>query len=404
LSGNLSIEQITTIRNPSYPKIIWVLVKTNDGLEGIGETSYDPSTVEAFIMEEASNYLLGKDPSKIDLHWEILSKVGSHIKIGNSGEMRGLSAIDMALWDLKAKRLKVPLYDLLGGLSRDKIKVYNTCAGYSYGVNRAGSKLPGDIDYQKDQPYEDQYAFINDPVGLAESLLEDGFTAMKIWPFDQFVPNNDGNMIDLAELEEGSEPFRLIREKFKNKMEVMLELHSFWNLPSAIRIAKSVEPYNPFWIEDPVPMDNFDTLYQFKKSTFIPTTASETLASRWQFREMFEKRAATICMFDISWVGGVSEAKKISTMAESYNIPIATHDCVGPVTLAFSIHLSLNVPNTIIQETVRAFNNTWYQNIVNKLPKIENGYAYASNDFGCGVDLSNEFLSNKDTEKKVIAL
>ena len=116
MSGNLSIEQITTIRNPSYPKIIWVLVKTNDGLEGIGETSYDPSTVEAFIMGEASDYLLGKDPSKIDLHWEILSKVGSHIKIGNSGEMRGLSAIDMALWDLKAKRLKVPLYDLLGCL------------------------------------------------------------------------------------------------------------------------------------------------------------------------------------------------------------------------------------------------------------------------------------------------
>ncbi|GIS30663.1 MAG: hypothetical protein Ct9H90mP2_10460 [Dehalococcoidia bacterium] len=86
---------------------------------------------------------------------------------------------------------------------------------------------------------------------------------MKIWPFDQFVPNNDGNMIDLDELSQGTEPFRLIREKLKNKMEVMLELHSFWNLPSAIRIAKSVEKYNPFWIEDPIPMDNFDTLAQF---------------------------------------------------------------------------------------------------------------------------------------------
>ena len=114
---------------------------------------------------------------------------------------------------------------------------------------------------------------------------------MKIWPFDQFVPNNDGNMIDLEELEIGAEPFRLIREKFKNKMEVMLELHSFWNLPSAIRIAKSVEKYNPFWIEDPIPMDNFDTLYQFKSSTSIPTTASETVTTRWQFREMFEKRS-----------------------------------------------------------------------------------------------------------------
>jgi len=398
------IEKITTIRNPNYPKIVWVLIKSSDGFEGIGETSYDPDTVEAFIQGEGSKYLLGKNPSSIDLHWEKLSKVGSHIKLGNSAEMRGLSALDMALWDLKARKYNVPLYELLGGLSREKIKVYNTCAGYSYGVNRKGSKLPGDIDHKKDQPYEDQYAFINDPEGLAESLLSEGYSAMKIWPFDQFVPNNDGNMIDLQELEEGSEPFRLIREKFKNKMEIMLELHSFWNLPSAIRIAKSVEKYNPFWIEDPIPMDNFDTLYQFKSSTSIPTTASETITTRWQFREMFEKRSVSICMFDISWVGGLSEAKKVSTMAESYNLPIATHDCVGPVTLAFSVQLSLNAPNTIIQETVRAFNNTWYQEIANNLPDIRNGYAHATSEVGCGINLSKSFLDDRLTKKRDTSL
>tara|TARA_Y100001970_G_scaffold31899_1_gene39758 strand:- start:9369 stop:10580 length:1212 start_codon:yes stop_codon:yes gene_type:complete len=401
---SIVIEKITTLRNPNYPKIVWVLIKTNDGIEGIGETSYDPDTVEAFILGEASDYLIGKNPSQIDLHWEKLSKVGSHIKLGNSGEMRGLSAIDMALWDLKARRLGIPIYELLGGLSRDKIKVYNTCAGYSYGVNRQGSKLPGDIDYKVDQPYEDQFAFINDPVGLAESLLEEGYSAMKIWPFDQFVPNNDGNMIDLDELSQGAEPFRLIREKLKNKMEIMLELHSFWNLPSAVRIAKSVENYNPFWIEDPMPMDNFDTLAQFKSSTSIPTTASETVTTRWQFREMFEKRAVSICMFDISWVGGLSEAKKVSTMAESYNLPIATHDCVGPVTLAFSVQLSLNAPNTIIQETVRAFNNTWYKEIASNLPDIRNGYAHATAELGCGIKLSNLFLENKETIKKIRSL
>ena len=401
---NPVIEQITTLRNPNYPKIVWVIVKTTDGLKGIGETSYDPDTVEAFIQGEGSDYLLGKDPSSIDLHWEKLSKVGSHIKLGNSGEMRGLSALDMALWDIKARKYKVPLYELIGGLSRDKIKVYNTCAGYSYGVNRKGSKLPGDIDHKSDQPYEDQFAFINDPEGLAESLLSEGYSAMKIWPFDQFVPNNDGNMIDLQELEKGTEPFRIIREKFKNKMEIMLELHSFWNLPSAIRIAKSVEKYNPFWIEDPIPMDNFDTLYQFKKSTSIPTTASETVTTRWQFREMFEKRAVSICMFDISWVGGLSEAKKVSTMAEAYNLPIATHDCVGPVTLAFSVQLSLNAPNTIIQETVRAFNNTWYQEIASNLPDIRNGYAYATSEIGCGITLSESFTENELTNKKYRSL
>ena len=108
---NSVIEQITTLRNPNYPKIVWVLIKTNDGIEGIGETSYDPDTVESFILGEASDYLLGKNPSQIDLHWEKLSKVGSHIKLGNSGEMRGLSAIDMALWDHKARKLGVPIYE-----------------------------------------------------------------------------------------------------------------------------------------------------------------------------------------------------------------------------------------------------------------------------------------------------
>ena len=115
---------------------------------------------------------------------------------------------------------------------------------------------------------------------------------------------------------------------------------------------------------------------------------------------MFEKRSVSICMFDISWVGGLSEAKKVATMAESYNLPIATHDCVGPVTLAFSIQLSLNAPNTIIQETVRAFNNTWYQEIVDKVPEIKNGFAYATTEIGCGVKLSQNFIQNKNTKKK----
>ena len=401
--SNSVIETINVYRNPDYAQIVWVSIKTNDGFEGIGETSYVPETVESFILGPASDYLLGKDPSRIDLHWEKISKLGSSKRGNYSAEMRGLSAIDMALWDLSARRLNVPLYELLGGLYRDKIKVYNTCAGYSYGVNRKPYEA-GDIDFRQDKPYEDQHAFINDPAGLAESLLEEGFSAMKIWPYDQFVSNTDGNMIDLAQLEEGTEPFRIIREKHKNKMEVMVELHSYWNLPSAIRIAKSVEPYKPFWIEDPVPMDNFDTLYQFKNSTSIPTTASETLSTRWSFREMFEKRAVSICMFDISWVGGISEAKKISSMAEAYNLPIATHDCVGPLTLAFSIQLSLNVRNTLIQETVRAFNNTWYKEIVSNMPVINDGFAHSTTELGCGVKLSKNFLENKKTSIKTRSL
>ena len=122
-------------------------------------------------------------------------------------------------------------------------------------------------------------------------------------------------------------------------MEIALEMHSVWNLPSAIRIAKAVEPYDPMWFEDPVRMDNLDALAQFKASTRVPTTASETLSTRYAFREMLEKRAVSIVMLDCGWVGGLSEAKKIATMAEAYHLPVAPHDCTGPVTYVADVHL-----------------------------------------------------------------
>lgn len=147
-------------------------------------------------------------------------------------------------------------------------------------------------------------------------------------------------------------------------------------------------------------MDNIDALAEFRESTHIATTASETVATRWAFREMMEKQAMTICMFDISWVGGISEAKRISTMAEAYRMPIAPHDCVGPVTLAFSVQLSLNAPNALIQETVRAYNATWYKDIVDKLPRIEGGYAYPSEEPGIGMVLLESFEKNADTTSK----
>lgn len=393
------ITSIETLRNPEYPRIIWVRIGSSDGLFGIGETSFEPATVETWVHENAANYLLGQDATRLDIHWDKLNGHGARHR-ARSSDMSGLSAVDMALWDLHARRHNVPLYDVLGGLSRDRIKVYNTCAGYSYGVKRAGRLATGDVDYRPEQPYEDQHAFLTDAGELADDLLSEGFTAMKIWPFDQFVDKTNGQFISKADLEEGTEPFRKIRAKVGNRMDVMVEMHSLWNLPSAVRVAKSVEPTEPFWFEDPVPMDNIDALAEFRESTHIATTASETVATRWAFREMMEKQAMTICMFDISWVGGISEAKRISTMAEAYRMPIAPHDCVGPVTLAFSVQLSLNAPNALIQETVRAYNATWYKDIVDKLPRIEGGYAYPSEEPGIGMVLLESFEKNADTTSK----
>ena len=403
MANSSRITQIETLTHPDYPKLVWINLTSDDGVTGHGETSFGPEAVEAFIHNDVAPYLLGRNPDQLDRHWREINRLGmTHRSRGV--EMRALSGVDMALWDLFARRNRMPLYQVLGGLTREKIRVYNTCAGYSYGVKRSGLGEPGSIDYRPEQPYEDQHAFMTDAGKLAEDLLSEGITAMKIWPFDQFVGKANGQYISLEEVDEGVEPFRKIRAAVGDQMDIALEMHSLWNLPSAIRIAKAVEPYQPMWYEDPVRMDNIDTLADFRKQTREPVTASEMVSTRWQFREMFERKGMDICMFDICWVGGISEAKRVASMAEAYNLPAAPHDCVGPITLMFSIHLSLNMPNAFLQETVRAYNATWYSEIVQRLAPMEDGHFLPPEGDGIGTEFQPSFLTDSNLIREVSAL
>jgi len=189
-----------------------------------------------------------------------------------------------------------------------------------------------------------------------------------------------------------------------DQMEVAVEMTQSWNLPSAIKIAQAVTPFKPMWFEDAVQMDNFDALAQFRRTTNIPTIASEGVSTRWSFREMFVSQATDICMFDLGWVGGISEAKRVSTMAESFGIPIAPHDCVGPIAFMAGVHLSLNVTNAFIQEAVRSYNATWYKDVVTALPKIENGFASVSDAPGLGLDFTEKFLNSDQLTVRVSEL
>jgi galactonate dehydratase len=155
----------------------------------------------------------------------------------------------------------------------------------------------------------------------------------------------------------------------------------------AKRITAALEEFNPFWFEDPVKMDNLSAISELARSTRVPITASETLGTRWSFRELLEQRAAGIVMLDVSWCGGLSEARKIATMAEAYQLPVAPHDCTGPVVLMASVHLSMNATNALIQETVRAFLSGWYTELVTRLPRIEDGYVYPPEGPGLGTEL-----------------
>ncbi len=402
----MKITEIETIRIGEFPNLLWVRVGTDQGLVGLGETFFGPSAVSAYIHENAAAYLLGKDPLQIDRHSRVL--LNPILGFSGSGvEMRGNSAIDIALWDLFGQSTGTPIHQLLGGLSRDRIRIYNTCAGYLYGQSHRlqnSTENWGLAGSSAQRPYEDLDAFMNRADELAESLLSEGITGMKIWPFDPVAELTDGLHISGPDLRKGLEPFAKIRRAVGDKIDIMVELHSMWNLPTAKRIAAALEDYDPYWFEDPIKMNNIQALADFAQSTRVPVTASETLSTRWAFREVMERQAAGIIMLDLSWVGGISEAKKIATMAEAHQLPVAPHDCTGPVVLIASLHLALNAPNALVQETVRAYLSTWYGDLVTELPRIEAGYAYPMTGAGLGTRLQPDILRRPDVVVQVSRL
>jgi L-alanine-DL-glutamate epimerase-like enolase superfamily enzyme len=383
----MKVTALETIQLGEFPNVLWVRLHTDQGLVGLGETFFGADAVAAYLHESVAPYLLGKHPLDIDLHSR---RLYGYVGFNSTGaEARGNSAVDLALWDLFGKATGLPVYQLLGGLSRDRIRIYNTCAGYRYirarpvqAVDNWG--LPSD---RSDGPYEDLDAFLNRADELAQSLLDQGITGMKIWPFDKYAEASGGHSISAAELRLALEPFGKIRRAVGDAMDVMVELHSLWDLPTAKKITAALEEFSPYWYEDPNKMDNLAAVAELAQTTRVPITASETLGTRWSFRDLLERRAASIVMLDVSWCGGLSEARKIAAMAEAYQLPVAPHDCTGPVVLMASVHLSMNATNALIQETVRAFYTGWYTELVTNLPRIEHGYVYPPEAPGLGTEL-----------------
>jgi galactonate dehydratase len=395
----MKITALETIQVGEFPNLVWVRVHTDQGLVGLGETYKAVTPVVSYIHESCAPLLLGEDALAIDRHSRTL--LNCYVGFKSTGaEVRAASAIDIALWDLFGKATGQPLWQLLGGRSRERIRVYNTCAGYRYmrvkpiqGVSNWG--LPAD-GAAKDRPYEDLDAFLHRADELALSLKSEGYAGMKIWPFDEYAETSNGTRIAPAELKKALLPFEKIRRAVGDDMDIHVEFHSLWDLPTAIEIARALAPYDPYWFEDPIKMTNLDALADYRRRTNVRVTASETLGTRWAFRELFERQAVSVAMFDIAWCGGLSEAKKIATMAEAYSLPIAPHDCTGPVTLTASVHLALNCPNALVQEVVRAFYSDWYQELVTRLPPLERGFISAPTGPGLGLELLPDLARRPD--------
>jgi L-alanine-DL-glutamate epimerase-like enolase superfamily enzyme len=392
----VKVTRIDTVRTDEFPNLVHVLVHTDEGVTGLGETFFFADAVEAHIHDVVAEYLVGQDPGSIERH---ASALRGYVGAAASGaEMRAASAVDIALWDLLGKTLGQPLHDLLGGRSRDRIRTYNTCAGERYirGPSAQTVENWGLRHERANGHHEDLEAFLHQPEELAQSLLDAGTTGMKIWPFDPYAEATQGHDISAAQLERALEPLRRIRSAVGLQIDIMVELHALWDVPAASRIVAALEEFDLFWIEDPARVTSADALAEVQRATKTPIAAGETLTGLPDFRDLLVRGGAQIVIFDVGWVGGITTARKVAALAEAHERPVAPHDCTGPVVYAAATHLSLHLPNAIVQESVRAFWDGWYRDLVTALPEIERGTVTPPPGPGLGLELAPDVFERAD--------
>lgn len=391
----MKITAIETIRLREHANLLWVEVHTDEGIVGLGETFRGPEAVEAYIHSMAAPLLIGQDPLEISRLQRTLLR--GYLGFNGSGvETRAASAIDIALWDVLGHATGQPIHQLLGGRCHERMRVYNTCAGVDYNASKAQRRLVEKGTASVRGKYDDQVAFIESPAELAQSLIDEGYTGMKIWPFDAAGAVTNGQFVSAAQMKQGLEVFEKIRLAVGDRIEVMCEFHSMWNVTSAIAIARELRQYRPFWAEDPIKMDSVQALADYRRHAGIPVCGSETLATQNAFRDLLAADALDIVMPDLSWCGGITEARKIAALADAYQKPLAPHDCTGPVVLMASLHLAFSAPNAIFQEVVRAFLATFYRDLVTVLPVVEHGFIAPPTGPGLGTQLAPDVKKRED--------
>ncbi|WP_426518840.1 mandelate racemase/muconate lactonizing enzyme family protein [Diaminobutyricibacter sp. McL0618] len=401
----MKIIEIETVRPAIQPNMLFVLVKNDEGVVGLGESFFGPRAVEAYIHETAAPVLLAMD----DISPEFVStSLSPYLGYQGAGaEVRGNAAIDLALWDILGKQSGMPLFKLMGGTNQRGLRVYNTCAGSDYvrtSTRQASDNWGIGDDSHEFARYEDLRSFLTRPGELARELLDEGLTGMKIWPFDKAAEASGGTAISQQELDAGLSIIERIRESVGMEMDLMIELHGLWNRPTAAKIITALEPYTPFWVEDPIRADAVDALRHLANETAVPIAMGETSVGRRGALPLLRDGAVDVLTLDLQWTGGLTEARKVAALADTFGVPIAPHDCTGPATLAACIHLSLSQPNALVQETVRAFLRTWYSELVTGVPEISNGYVTGSDRPGHGVELRDEVLLDQRNERRSSSL
>lgn len=387
----MKITEVRTFNHADFPNLIHVEVKTDEGVSGIGESYYFGNSIAAFIHEFLGPVLIGEDP--LD-HESIAEKMNTYVGYNGSGiETRGRSAIDIAIWDIKAKVAGQPMYQFLGGNHDADISFYNTCAGRGYMRKSNQSSKSWGIDQNSDH-LEDLKAFLNDAGELAQNLLAENVTGMKIWPLDVYAEKTNGQDISDEDLHTGLEPLRKIRDRVGNKMEILLELHALWSPKAAKKIFDAVKEFDLFWVEDPIYPDLVDELSLLRGPGMPRIAHGETVASMTRVNQLCDRGLIDVLTLDLGWCGGFTQALKMVEKTKQTGVKIAPHDCTGPIGLIAGLHLSLANDNALIQETVRASLRTWYPHLVTNLPIIKGNKISLDRSIGLGTSLQKDFTDS----------
>lgn len=394
----MRITELTTYRTPIQPNVCILALRSADGLTGLGETFWGADAVEAYLHGTAAPLLAGlADVTPAAAQVALRPYVGY---AGSGAETRGIGALDIALWDLLGRATGRSVMRLLGGPVVPSLRVYNTCAGYAY-VSRedrqssANWGLPGGAAAER--PYEDLHAFMERPAELARSLLAEGYTAMKVWPFDRAAEATRGGDLPYAELRKGMAILEAIRAEVGDAMDILIELHGLWRLKGAVTLLRALETIRPWWVEDPIRPDAPEAYRALRERTTVPIAAGETIAGRHGFKPLLDARALDVAIVDIGWTGGISEAVKVATLADTHGVGFAPHDCTGPISFAVTTQVACAMPNAVIAETVRAFTSDWYRLIADGGPVVANGMVTPSDTPGLGITLRDDFLARPDT-------
>lgn len=366
----MKITKVTAYHLPGtrYP---WVFLRvdTDAGIHGIGQVSSGPnSTVVAAAASKLGDLLVGEDPSRIEFLWNKLYT--SFNSLGSLGFVSAMiSGVDIALWDIRGKALGLPIYELLGGKFRDRLVLYSN--GWFNGCETPE-------DYAR----------------AAKRTVDDGHTAVKLDPFKHRRPEllRHGSAYDPVDDLEAVRIVEAIRETVGPGIEIFIDSHGRFDLPTAVRLANRLAEARIGWFEEPVPPENWDALRQFRDRSSVPVCVGERLYTRWQFRPILEQKLADYIMPDVIRTGGISELKKISTMAEAFFVPISPHDATGPLTLIAGAQVMMSTPNFFRLEIAYS-ELRHYNEAVTPAFDVRDGYFYVSDRPGLGHNLREEYLS-----------